>query len=217
MTPTLYHYVHCPFCIRVRMTLGYLNIKYHSVVVPYDDEATPISLIGKKMLPILKTEKQAMPESLDIMSFLDQGNALKISEFRSRSEFSTFESLINDIGSLVHSLAMPFWIYTAEFNESSREYFKKKKEAKRGPFKDLVTKQSEFISLIQPILERLEKEFKPFYGSTSMTVKDIMLASHLWGLYSVPEYQLPTGLHAYLQSVKSECRFNYQKPLWELT
>ena len=69
----LYHYVHCPFCVRVRMAAGFLNTSYESIVVPYDDEATPINLTGKKMLPIWVNDKRlAQNESLDIIKNLDQ-------------------------------------------------------------------------------------------------------------------------------------------------
>ena len=52
----LYHYVHCPFCVRVRMGLGYLGINFESIVLAYDDEKTPVKLTGKKMLPILVSD-----------------------------------------------------------------------------------------------------------------------------------------------------------------
>ena len=42
----LYHYVHCPFCVRVRMILGFLQLPYQSIVLPYDDEVTPVSGYG---------------------------------------------------------------------------------------------------------------------------------------------------------------------------
>jgi glutaredoxin 2 len=70
-----YHYVHCPFCVRVRMTLGLLDLPYESVVVSYDDEITPVKLTGTKMLPIMSIDGKVMNESLDIMAKLDTGNS----------------------------------------------------------------------------------------------------------------------------------------------
>lgn len=216
MTLTLLHYIHCPYCVRVRMTLSLLGIEYHSLVVPYDDEKTPTDLIGKKMLPIMKFGEVAIPESLDIMKRLDEKNSLRISETLREKDFNDFETLLNQVGSLVHSLAMPFWVWTPEFNESSRQYFQKKKEAKRGPFQELVKNQAKFKAELLPILEKIESQLHPFFGSESFTVKDILLSAHLWGLYSVPEFQFPEKVHSYLQSVKSHCRFNYQQPFLEL-
>jgi glutaredoxin 2 len=215
MKPTLYHYIHCPFCVRVRMTLGYLNIPFESVVLPYNDEATPVRLTGKKMLPILEFDSRAMNESLDIMAFLDKENKLHIKEETSLKTFPEFEAYLNFLGSPVHSLAMPYWIWTPEFNESSRTYFEQKKSAKRGPFKDLVKNQKQYIDVLQKEWPNLEKELTPFYKSQSFGLKDIMLASHIWGLYVVPEFQFPPAIHSYLQQVKAICHFDYHRGFWK--
>lgn len=214
MTVTLYHYAHCPFCVRVRMTLGLLEIPYHSKVLPYDDEKTPVRLIGKKMLPILQDGPKVINESLDIMAHLDKKNILAVPSFVSHPSFKEFEDLLNQIGSSVHSLAMPYWMYTPEFNENSRAYFQKKKEEKRGPFKELVHRQQEFIGELEPILKKIGFELRPFFQQETLGVKDILLASHLWGLYVVPEFQFPEKIHLYLQSVKKLCRFNYHQDFW---
>ena len=67
----LFHYIHCPFCVRVRLACGYLDIPFKSTVIPYSDEETPRSIAGKKMLPILKTEDaNIINESLDIIKFV---------------------------------------------------------------------------------------------------------------------------------------------------
>lgn len=210
----LYHYVHCPFCVRVRMTLGLLNLPYESIVVPYDDEATPFGLTGVKMLPIMEIDGMAMNESLDIMKALDKDNKLKIQDVTSSASFPEFEALLGRLGSDVHSLAMPYWIYTPEFNGHSRAYFQKKKEQKRGPFKDLVKNQKKFADSIRKELDVLESDLKPFYRSQVFTVHDILLASHIWGLYVVPEFQFSEAIHKYLQSVKDICHFNYHQDFW---
>jgi glutaredoxin 2 len=216
MSLTLYHYVHCPFCIRVRMALGYLNLPYKSVVLPYDDETTPLKLTGKKMLPIIEKNGKAINESLDIIALIDEKNLLNGSEVQTQSEFSQFSELLNKLGSNVHSLAMPYWIYTPEFNESSRAYFQKKKEEKRGPFNKLVQRREEFISPLLNDLKEVEKNLYPFYKSEHFSLYDILLASHIWGLYVVPEFQFPEKVHHYLQEVKKVTKFNYHQDFWEV-
>ena len=61
----LYTYDHCPFCTRARMIFGLKNQPLDNQFLLNNDEATPIGLIGKKMLPILiKADGSAMGESL---------------------------------------------------------------------------------------------------------------------------------------------------------
>lgn len=208
----LYHYVHCPFCVRIRMVLGLKNFKYESIVLPYDDEKTPVDLMGVKMLPIMEFDDTKMNESLDIIQRLDSDDSLKFDQFTSSKE--AIESLLSEIGSNVHSLCMPYWIYTKEFDENSRSYFQTKKEKKRGPFNELIQNREKFLSGLETTLENLEKELSPFYQSSEMTINDILIASHLWGMYIFPEFQFSEKVHGYLQSVKKACAFDYHQDLW---
>ena len=214
MTLTLYHYVHCPYCVRVRMALGYLNLDFTSKVLPYEDEHTPTSLIGKKMLPILVHGQKVLNESLDIIKYVDENHELEVSEVISSEIFQKVEVLLTNIATPIHSLAMPYWIFTPEFTEVSRRYFQKKKEEKRGSFSSLVQNRSHFENEVQLQLESLEKRLVPFYESSAFGLLDILIASHLWGLYVVPEFHFSEKMHDYLQTIKKLCRFNYHKDFW---
>lgn len=214
MSFKLYHYVHCPFCVRVRMALGYLNLSYDSHVLPYDDEITPIKISGKKMLPILTNEAVAINESLDIIAFIDKTNKLKVNEITKAQDFEDFEKLLIKIGDPIHSLAMPYWMLTPEFSDSSRKYFQAKKEIKRGPFSELVKNKDKIIDELSPDLKNIEADLNPFYKSHSFGLLDILLASHLWGLYIVPEFQFSEKMHQYLQSIKQQSQFNYHQDFW---
>lgn len=211
----LYHYVHCPYCIRVRLALGYLGYEYSSIVVPYDDEMTPIALAGVKMLPILVVDKKAIKESLDIISVIDKNHYFQIEKIISAPSFTHFDDYLNKLGANIHNLTMPYWIYTPEFNEKSREYFQRKKEVKRGPFKLLVKNRAEFESALMKDLIELSEKIHPFYLEDQFSLYDILLASHLWGLYIVPEFQFPEKIHQYLQKVKKICHFNYHEDFWK--
>lgn len=214
MKLTLYHYVHCPFCVRVRMALGHLDLPYESRVLPYDDEKTPINLTGTKMLPIIDINGKVMNESLDIVAAVDQKNVLKVGNLKNDSHFQDFEKLLSQLGANVHNLAMPYWIWTPEFTETSRTYFQKKKEVKRGPFKELIVKKNQFSLEMQNDLKIVESQLKPFYRSDKFSMYDILLASHIWGLYVVPEFQFSENIHQYLQSVKKICKFDYHQDFW---
>lgn len=205
----LYHYVHCPFCLRVRMACGALNISYESHVTPYDDEKTPLELTGKKMLPIWEDESGATNESLDIIAHLDTDGVFK-NELDNKKKLEEMDQLLNKIAAPLFKLAMPYFVWTPEFDANSRQYFLAKKEAKRGPFSELLKDRDIYE---KEFLEILETDVTPhiqnFYQSENLKLWDIMLASHLWGLYLVPELRIDQGLHDYLQRVKAQTHFNY--------
>jgi glutaredoxin 2 len=209
-----YHYAHCPFCIRVRLAFGFLNQEFESIVLPYNDEKTPIYLVGKKMLPIVDFGNIKLNESLDIINKIDSENILNTDDFK-KNKMSKMDELLNSLGKNIHNLAMPYWIYTPEFDEISREYFKSKKEVKRGPFKQLVKNRATFSAALNDDLAQLELTLTPFHHSTEFGLEDILLASHLWGMYVVPEFQFSSTIHSYLQKVGELCKFNYHEDFWK--
>lgn len=211
----LYHYAHCPYCIRVRLALGYLKIPYESIVLSYDDEETPKKLTGKKMLPIAEIDGKNINESFDIIYHADKDNKLGSMAIAGTKEFKDFLKLLDALGNEVFSLTMPYFIYTPEFNDASRKYFRDKKEQTRGPFKNLVKNKNKYMNELKQVLTVTADKFKPFYNSSEFSLYDIWLASHLWGLYIVPEFQFPTAVHKYLQKVGSLCNFNYHGDSWK--
>jgi glutaredoxin 2 len=196
------------------MALGFLGKSYESVVLPYNDEKTPLTLTNKKMLPIftLNAKDGSINESLDIIRHLDPDDSLQTEQ--SISQYSTLEILLSEIGKDVHSLAMPYWIWTPEFNDDSRKYFTDKKEIKRGPFQALVNSSELYITQLNRTLSKIEMNLVPFYNSDVITLDDILIASHLWGMYVVPEFQFSNKVHDYLQEVSKACSFNYHEDYW---
>ena len=204
----LYHYLHCPFCVRVRLILGYLKIPYKSHVLQYDDEETTLKMIGKKMLPIIqKTDGTYLPESLDIIDFLDPSKKLG-------SIDPLITEKLNQLGKDIHCLAMPYWIFTHEFSQSSKKYFRAKKESYKGPFNDLYKNRLNYLGSLKINLNKIEQSLKPFYLSENFSINDILLASHLWGMYIVPEFQFEPKVHTYLQKVRELCDFEYHQDCW---
>ena len=85
----LYVYDHCPYCVRARMIFGLKNLAFEKIVLLNDDESTPVGLIGKKAVPILiKENGEAMPESLDIVKYVDENYGEKLLNYDIRPEIS---------------------------------------------------------------------------------------------------------------------------------
>tara|TARA_Y100000768_G_scaffold388543_1_gene385113 strand:+ start:23565 stop:24155 length:591 start_codon:yes stop_codon:yes gene_type:complete len=196
------------------MVLSYLKLSYESIVLPYDDEKTPLELAGKKMLPIMEMEGKVLNESLEIISLIDKENKLKTKE--SIAKYDEIEPLLNEMGSNIHSLAMPYFIWTPEFDQNSRQYFQKKKEVKRGPFKELVHNREKFETALMHTLEENKDLFQKDFNHHALELNDILIAAHMWGMYIVPEFQYPEPIHRYLQKVKAHCDFEYHGDYWRL-
>ena len=131
----LYVYDHCPFCVRARMIFGLKNLPVELVVLANDDEATPIGLVGKKVVPILvKEDGTAMPESLDIVNYVDEHFGEKILSEHVRPEI---EAWLKEVGSYYGHLTTARFtqIGLAEFEtQSAVDYFTKKKTEFIGDF-----------------------------------------------------------------------------------
>ena len=194
------------------MALGFLNIPWKSVVLAYDDIKTPVGLTGKKMLPILTLENGShINESLNIIEHLDSSGKLSLDRYK---EHPTFDSMLSRLGDSVHPLCMPYWIYTKEFSPNAREYFAQKKKAKYASPASLISRREELLLPLEKELAEIEKNLTPFYAGPSLSILDILLASHLWGMYLVVEFQFSPILHDYLQRVKGLCHFDYHQDFW---
>ena len=136
----LYVYDHCPFCVRARMIFGLKNLPVELVVLANDDEATPIGLVGKKVVPILvKEDGTAMPESLDIVHYVDEHFGEKILSEHIRPEI---EAWLKEVGSYYGHLTTARFtqIGLAEFEtQSAVDYFTKKKKEFIGDFAENIT------------------------------------------------------------------------------
>jgi len=62
--PIVYVYDHCPFCVRVRLALGIMNVKHNVHFLGNDDIATPTKLVGKKIAPIFVSRPKWKGEAL---------------------------------------------------------------------------------------------------------------------------------------------------------
>lgn len=207
--PILYHYVHCPYCVRIRLALGFFNIAYDSKVIAYDNETLPVSLCGKKMLPIYQdNDGTIINESLDIIHHLDKKSVLFSNITKDQLELT--DSIINEAGQRLHPLAIPQWANTLEFQGNARTYFMDKKEASTGSFMALHEQEATLKSDLSAFLDNLDLP-PVFFNGDSFSILDIQIASHLYGLYSLIDFYIPRHIHDYLQRVRHICHFNYHE------
>ncbi len=224
----LYHFPHCPYCVRVRLALGYLQIPWESKVVRYDDVDTRVKLSGGTKAPfVILDDGQVIKESLDIIKRLDRDDTLQFKNFESSGDAQKIEALLNDLSRTVHPLTWPYWVYTPEFDLTMREYAMKTKSKTPGGFAAYFHNQEKYLQELAPLLKQIENMTElttpVLVGAGSprpelynhIMIRDVLIAAHLWGLYLVPEFQFSPKLHAYLQNIKKLCRFKYHGDFWK--
>ena len=188
----LYLYSHCPFCNRVATYLGLANINVERIILLNDDEETPIKMIGKKQLPILEVEGKYIPESLDIINFLNKKHNFLKQNVEAKIETKAVLKWIEETSPLVYKLFLPRCIKlnVEEFKTpASIKYFQDKKEAMlKSTFEKLIAQTPELKEQMEEKLNELESLIHglPSLKSQDFTIEDIMLFAHLHTLSTVP-------------------------------
>lgn len=201
---TLYIYDHCPYCVRARMPLGIKAIPHTLVTLSNDDENTPVTLIGSKQVPIItKTGGSHLPESLDIVAYLDAtyGSRRLFNESTHSEKSKKLHAWIDTPRPYLQKLCHPRWVEAplGEFEtEAARRYFTKKKEAKIGSFAENRQQSQGLIQQAQDDLHQLE----PLITSAdavhgTLSIDDILLFPILRSLTIVAGLHFPLKTEEY--------------------
>ncbi|MFT9016751.1 MAG: glutaredoxin 2 [Acetobacter sp.] len=202
---TLYVYDHCPFCIKARMIFGLKDIPFHLAILPNDDEQGPISMVGRKVVPILGRDGQFMAESLDIVARIDaegapvlagQRNPL-LGEWMRRSNAPLYRQF------LPRAAAAPF----PEFaTTSARAYFIGNKERTEEPFSTVLREKHVAIETLNPLLAELAPLVRaPDAVNGTLSYDDIDLFALLHSFSIIQGLTYPPEVEAYRQTMSKRC------------
>ncbi|GLR09715.1 glutaredoxin, GrxB family [Mixta theicola] len=206
----LYIYDHCPFCVKARMIFGLKNLPVELVVLLNDDEETPTRLIGQKMVPILQKEDgSCMPESLDIVRYIDQldGEPLLIGKTN-----PAINDWLRNVNSYVNKLLLPR-VAEGAFAEfatpQARACFKNKKEANIGDFAELKQHADGLIKNISNDMRDLDKLIvKPNAVNGELSLDDINLFPLLRSLSLVAGINWPSRVAEYRDNMAKQTQVN---------
>lgn len=204
----LYIYDHCPFCVKARMIFGLKNVPVTLVFLANHDEVTPISLVGSKQVPILEAKDGAvMPESMDIVRYIDQNEGEKpiLAPSANREDLKKW---IEESAKVFRHLYHPRFHACTLFGEfaqkEARDYYKKKKEKSIGPFEENLKKTPELVEKANAFLLELEKLMKSeLYVNGELSYDDIDLFGRLRGITLVKDLKWPPKLRSYLHYYSS--------------
>lgn len=208
----LYNYDHCPFCTRAKMILNLTNTSYEDIVLLNDDEKTPISLCGKKQLPILEDNDKIIIESLDIVDYID-GKHSFLSKKTNKNISVWLEDAKNYLGQLIYPRLLKLDL--PEFKtQSAIEYFRRKKEALIGmKFEEALENTTELkseaehhLKILAPLVPKL-----PSVKNKDFSKDDIMLFPILRLISCVYALKWEKSLQDYVRHISTITRIPLYK------
>ncbi len=206
----LYIYDHCPFCVRARMIFGVQQIPVEQIILANDDEATPISLIGAKQVPILqKPDGSYMGESLDIVRHINAQASQPIGE-TIRPEIQAWA---DKVGEYYNQLLFPRSIQLGlpEFaTPSAVVYFIRKKEAQIGTgIAQMLDKTPELLAQIHNDLQTLASQIHAnALNGSEIGMEDIIIFPMLRNLSMVRDIQFPPIVQDYIANMAARSQIN---------
>ena len=204
----LYVYDHCPFCVRARMIFALRSVPMEIIFLPNDDEATPIGLVGVKLLPILqKPDGSYMGESLDIVRFIDEYAGGERLDEQVRPEVAAWlETVVPLANKLIQPRAIALGL--PEFStQTAIDYYTVKKEALVGGFEQNLVKTAEYLVNLHPLLAELEVLTKSTASlNNNLSFEDILVFPVLRNLTMVRGLVFPEKIDHYVQSMSKQAQ-----------
>lgn len=199
----LYVYDHCPFCVRARMIFGLKNVPVELVTILNDDVETPTRLVGKKVVPILVKENgEAMPESLDIVRYIDENYGEKALSETVRPEI---EAWLKQVGGYQNHLVIPRFtrLGLAEYaTQSAVDYFTENKEKSIGNFAENLANTETYLARLAPDLTQLADLIqKDTALQGGLSLEDILVFPILRNLTCVKGINFPPKVKAYVEAM----------------
>ncbi|AUI66111.1 MULTISPECIES: glutaredoxin 2 [Glaesserella] len=211
----LYIFDHCPYCVRARMIFGLKQLDVELITLLNDDEATPVGLVGKKVVPILiKEDGTAMPESLDIVKYIDGHYGEKMLSDDIRPEIDAW---IKTVSGYYNRLLLPRFVQLdlGEYQtQSAIDYFITKKTESIGDFAENLARSAEYIAKLEQDLTALESLIvSPDAVNGKLSLEDIILFPMLRNLTCVKGLNFPTKVKAYVEKMAELSRVNLYEPI----
>ena len=208
----LFSYDHCPYCVKARMILGLKNVDFELITLLNDDEQTPIGMIGKKMVPILqKPDGSFLPESLDIIAYIDGLDEFGEPMVRPSREMFSLDEWFQKIRLCVYGLAMPRWMKMdlEEFaTASAREYFTRKKEEMVGSFQESLDRSEALTKEAVEHLSELESLISggTFFWGETLSLDDFHVFAALRAFTTVKALNFPPKIDDYMNSMSEKAK-----------
>lgn len=199
----LYVYEHCPFCIRARMIFGLKKVPVELGVIMEGDVETPTRMVGRKVVPILQKEEGVyMPESMDIVHYVDQLDGAPVIEGECDP---AIEAWCKENTRAVFNLAIPRFT-RADFKELStpaaREAYTQREIKAFGDLDALMANSQAYIDTLSGALSNIEAYMS---ARNPVSITDFYLFPVLNSLTIVKGFPYTVALRGYLDHISTSC------------
>ena len=204
----LYMFEHCSLCFRVRMAAALKGLHLQEAVVLDDDTNTMVSLVGKRVIPILaKDDGRPMLESMDMVRYID-GQGEPILSGPERSEITEWaERFVTKSA----PLTMPRYplLGLPEFaTVAALDHYHLRKRKAFGDFVELRANTRKYLSDLMPELEALDRSIQsPQAVNGTLSLDDIRVVPLLRAIAVVKGLRLPRKVGDYFETMMSRIGF----------
>ena len=200
---------HCSLCFRVRMTAALKRLHLQETVILDDDSDTMISLVGRRVIPILvKDSGQPMLESMDMVSYIDSIGEPVFTRHEREEIAKWAENVVSKTG----PLTMPRYplLGLPEFGTvAALDHYNSRKRKTYGDFVELRAKTRRYIYELMPALEQLDRLIEsPTAVNGTLSVDDVRVLPLLRAAAVVKELRFPPRVRQYFEAMME--RIGYQ-------
>ena len=153
----LYIKDHCPFSARARTIFGLKNLPVELSVIMEGDAATPIGLVGRKVVPILqKDDGTAMAESMDIVRYVDGLHPPRIMTAPKRDDIEAWCAEARPIAARLAIPRMTRSAFRENATKAARQAYVERETSAFGDLDALFEATPALSADMTPLLHRLE-------------------------------------------------------------
>jgi glutaredoxin 2 len=204
----LYMFEHCSLYFRVRMIVALKGLHLQETPVLDDDTDKMVSLVGKRVIPILvKNDGRPMLESMDMVRYIDS-----LTDPILTNERPEITAWAERIPAKTAVLSWPRYalLPLPEFGTASAlEHYKARKRKVMGDLDEHVGNSRKYIDALMPDLEDLGRLIEtPEAVSGKVSMDDIRVLPLLRSAAVVKALRFPEKVRVYFETMMA--RLGYQ-------
>jgi glutaredoxin 2 len=205
----LYLFEHCSICFRVRMAAALKRLHVQETAVLEDDSETMISLVGKRVIPILvKEDGQPMLESMDMVAYIESRGA-PVFTGPQRSEFASWASATADKTAVLTWPRYPLLGLPEFATIAAHDHYVVRKRKSLGDLVELRARTRGFVDALMPELEKLDTMIESSTAvNGELSLDDIRVLPLLRSAAVVKGLHFPHKVRDYFEAMMN--RIGYQ-------